>query len=141
MVPPCLGGGPLLGWAATRPPHADVGGMAPGSIPPDAVEIQQEGLRIPPVVLGPDVVATLLANSRTPDERRGDLDAQIGANVVGVERLAAYGGAPLAEVCAYGERRMRAAIDALPDGMWTFEDVIDSCGPDAEQQRPARIAV
>ena len=141
LVAPCFVDGQLLGWAANRAHHADVGGMTPGSIPPDAVEIQQEGLRIPPVKLGPDVVAMLMANSRTPDERLGDLDAQAGANRVGVERLGAYAGSPLDEVCAYGERRMRAAIAELPDGTWTFEDVIDSCGPAADQQHPARIVV
>ncbi|HZQ86731.1 MAG TPA: hydantoinase B/oxoprolinase family protein [Acidimicrobiales bacterium] len=141
LVTPCFVDGRLAGWAANRAHHADVGGMAPGSMPPDAVDIEQEGLRIPPVVLDADVVATLLAASRTPDERRGDLDAQVGANVVGVERLAAFADAPLDEVCAYGERRMRAAIAELPDGTWTFDDVIDSCGPDEEQQRPARIVV
>ncbi len=78
----------LLGWVATRAHHADVGGAAPGSLPADAVEIFAEGLRIPPVRLTPEVRALLLANSRTPDERAGDLDAQVGANVVGVERLA-----------------------------------------------------
>src|SRR5688572_19753332 len=90
LVAPCFVDGALVGWAANRAHHADVGGMVPGSIPPEATEIQQEGLRIPPVALTPDVVALLCANSRTPVERRGDLDAQIGANVVGVERLAAF---------------------------------------------------
>ena len=65
----------------------------------------------------------LLANTRTPVERAGDLDAQVGANVVGVERLAALvaAGAPVDEVLAYGERRMRAALGALPDGTWRFD--------------------
>jgi N-methylhydantoinase B/oxoprolinase/acetone carboxylase alpha subunit len=126
LVSPCFVDGRLVGWAANRAHHADVGGMVPGSIPPDATEVYQEGLRIPPVRLGPEVVALLVANSRTPEERRGDLDAQVGANVVGVERLAAFADAPLEEVCAYGERRMRAALAALPDGEWRFEDVLDS---------------
>ncbi|HEX2040491.1 MAG TPA: hydantoinase B/oxoprolinase family protein [Acidimicrobiales bacterium] len=126
LVAPCFLDGRLVGWAANRAHHADVGGMVPGSIPPEAVEVYQEGLRIPPVRLGPEVVAMLLANSRTPDERRGDLDAQVGANVVGVRRLAELAEAPLAEVCDYGERRMRAALAALPDGEWRFEDVLDS---------------
>jgi N-methylhydantoinase B/oxoprolinase/acetone carboxylase alpha subunit len=142
LVAPCRVGGRLVGWAANRAHHADVGGMAPGSIPPEAVEVFQEGLRLPPVLLTDEVVAILLANSRTPDERRGDLDAQVGANRVGVERLAAVGaGAPLDEVTAYGERRMRAALAAVPDGRWSFEDVLDSSGPRPEQQRPARVAV
>jgi N-methylhydantoinase B/oxoprolinase/acetone carboxylase alpha subunit len=133
--------GTLIGWAANRAHHADLGGMAPGSIPPDANEIYQEGLRIPPVLLGPAVAATLAANSRTPEERLGDLDAQAGANRVGAARLAALAGAPFHEVVDYGERRMRAALAALPDGTWSFEDVMDSTGPRPEQQRPATIAV
>ncbi len=142
LVMPCRVGGRLVGWAANRAHHADVGGMAPGSIPPEAVEVFQEGLRLPPVLLTDEVVAVLLANSRTPDERRGDLDAQVGANVVGAERLAVLAAdAPLDEVTAYGERRMRAALAAVPDGTWSFEDVLDSCGPRPEQQRPARVAV
>ncbi|MEN3271602.1 MAG: N-methylhydantoinase [Actinomycetota bacterium] len=117
--------GTLLGWVANRAHHADVGGMAPGSIPPDATEIQQEGLRLPPVRLTDDVVAIFVAASRTPDERLGDLDAQIGANVLGAERLRGFAGAPMDEVVSYGERRMRAALSALPDGTWSFEDVVD----------------
>jgi N-methylhydantoinase B/oxoprolinase/acetone carboxylase alpha subunit len=141
LIAPCFVGARLVGWAANRAHHADVGGMAPGSIPPDAVEIQQEGLRIPPVLLTDDVRSLLAANSRTPDERRGDLDAQQGANTVGVERLAAFADAPLAEIVDYGERRMGAALSEIPDGRWTFEDVIDSTGPRPDQQRPARIFV
>jgi N-methylhydantoinase B/oxoprolinase/acetone carboxylase alpha subunit len=76
------------------------------------------------------VEAILVANSRTPEERRGDLDAQVGANSVGVERMAEIlaAGAPVDEVVAYGERRMRAALAALPDGSWSFTDVLDSAG-------------
>src|SRR5207302_6437938 len=101
----------------------------------------QAGFRIPPVLLGPGVVAMMAANSRTPEERLGDLDAQVGANRVGVARLAALAGEPFEEVVDYGERRMRAALASLPRGFWTFEDVIDSSGPPPEQQRPARVVV
>jgi hypothetical protein len=59
--------------------------------------------------------------------------AQRGPNVVDVERLAAFARAPLAEITDYGERRMRAALAALEDGTWTFEDQMDSCG----RARPA----
>ncbi|MGH9164082.1 MAG: hydantoinase B/oxoprolinase family protein [Acidimicrobiales bacterium] len=141
LVAPCFVDGRLVGWAANRAHHADVGGMAPGSMPPDAAEIYQEGLRIPPVLLGPAVVDLLCANSRTPEERRGDLDAQVGANAVGVGRLAAFAEAPLQEVGDYGERRMRAALAALPDGVWCFEDVLDSAGPSPEQQSPTPVVV
>src|SRR5205085_9986678 len=141
LVAPCLVDGRLIGWAANRAHHADVGGMAPGSIPADATEIHQEGLRVPPVLLTAEVEAMIVANSRTPDERRGDLDAQRGANVVGLERLATFADAPLDEVTGYGERRMRAALAAMPDGTWRFEDQLDSCGPAEDQQRPARLVV
>src|SRR3954468_9829071 len=87
LVAPCWVDGALVGWVANRAHHADVGGMTPGSIPPDAVEIQQEGLRIPPVRMTPEVIDMIVASSRTPDERRGDLNAQVGANAIGVERL------------------------------------------------------
>jgi N-methylhydantoinase B/oxoprolinase/acetone carboxylase alpha subunit len=141
LVMPVHAGDRLIGWVANRAHHADVGGMTPGSIPPEATEIQQEGLRIPPVRLTDDVVAIFVAASRTPDERRGDLDAQIGANALGAERLRAFADAPLHEIVAYGERRMRAALADLPDGTWTFEDVMDSSGPSAAQQHPSRICV
>jgi N-methylhydantoinase B len=143
LVAPCVTDGELVGWAANRAHHADVGGSAPGSIPADATEIYQEGLRIPPTRLDEGVRRLLLANSRTPAERIGDLDAQVGANVVGVGRLAemAEGAAPLAEVVDYGERRMRSALADLPDGTWRADDVVDSTGAAPGQQRPARIAV
>jgi N-methylhydantoinase B/oxoprolinase/acetone carboxylase alpha subunit len=138
VVAPCHLEGRLVGWAANRAHHADVGGAAPGSIPADATEIQQEGLRIPPVLLTDSVRAILFANSRTPEERAGDLDAQVGANIVGVERLAeiAATGAPIEELLGYGQRRMLAALDELPDGTWSFADVLDSTGPG---QPPATI--
>jgi N-methylhydantoinase B/oxoprolinase/acetone carboxylase alpha subunit len=135
------GGGRLVGWVANRAHHADVGGSAPGSMPAGATEIFQEGLRIPPVRLGPAVIALVAANSRTPGERLGDLAAQVGANVVGAERLAAVlaGDPPLEEVLAYGERRMRAALAALPDGRWRFADVLDSSGPEPGQRAPTPV--
>jgi N-methylhydantoinase B/oxoprolinase/acetone carboxylase alpha subunit len=141
LVAPCFAADRLVGWAANRAHHADVGGMAPGSIPPDATEIQQEGFRIPPMRFTPEVVALLCANSRTPDERRGDLFAQLGANAVGVARLAAFADAPLAEVLDYGERRMRAAVALMPDGRYEATDVLDSSGPAPSQQSPVTIRV
>jgi N-methylhydantoinase B/oxoprolinase/acetone carboxylase alpha subunit/GrpB-like predicted nucleotidyltransferase (UPF0157 family) len=140
LVAPCFLDGSLVGWAANRAHHADVGGDAPGSMPADATDIAQEGLRLPPVLLTPDVRAELMASTRTPDERAGDLDAQVGANVLGVARLAEIvaSGAPLREVADYAERRMRAALTDMPDGSWRATDVLDSTGPG---QPPATIAV
>lgn len=129
----------LCGWVANRAHHADLGGAAPGSIPADAVEIQQEGLRIPPVLYGPAVRAIVIASSRTPEERGGDLDAQVGANLLGIERFRALASEPIGAVVDYGERRMRAALAALDDGTWQFADVLDSFGPSAEQQHPTTI--
>ncbi len=141
LVAPCHAEGRLVGWAANRAHHADLGGAAPGSLPADAVEIQQEGLRIPPVRFTPEVREVLVASSRTPEERRGDIDAQVGANVVGVARLAELADAPLDEVIAYGERRMRAALAELTDGEWTASDVLDSFGSGSGQQVPTTIRV
>ena len=140
LVAPCFLDGSLVGWAANRAHHADVGGDAPGSMPADATDISQEGLRLPPVLLTPEVGAELMAVTRTPAERAGDLDAQVGANVLGVARLTAIvaSGAPLSEVADYAERRMRAVLAEMPDGSWQATDVLDSTGPG---QPPATIAV
>ncbi|MDH4146621.1 MAG: hydantoinase B/oxoprolinase family protein [Acidimicrobiia bacterium] len=143
LVAPCFVGGTLVGWVANRAHHADVGGSAPGSLPADATEVFQEGLRLPPVLFDEGIRAVILANTRTPDERRGDLDAQVGANRVGASGFAGVveraGAERLEEVLAYGERRMRAALAAFPDGSWRFADVVDSTGARADQQRPAEI--
>jgi N-methylhydantoinase B/oxoprolinase/acetone carboxylase alpha subunit len=141
LVAPCFVGERLVGWVANRAHHADLGGSAPGSIPADATDIHQEGLRIPPLLFGSHIRALFEANSRTPHERVGDLDAQVGANRVGVARLAELADAPLAEIVDYGERRMRAGLAGLPDGTWRCEDVLDSTGAAPDQQRPARVAV
>jgi N-methylhydantoinase B/oxoprolinase/acetone carboxylase alpha subunit len=130
----------LAGWVANRAHHADVGGAEPGSIPAGATHVAQEGLRLPPVRLTAEVRSLFVAASRTPDERAGDLDAQLGANRLGADRLAAIvaEGWPLAEALAYGERRMRAALAELPDGTWSATDVLDSLG---EGLPPGRLAV
>ncbi len=140
VVAPCIVDGRLVGWVANRAHHADVGGAAPGSMPADATEIQQEGLRLPPLLLTGEVRELVLAASRTPWERAGDLDAQIGANVVGVRRMARFAGAPFGEVLAHGERRCRAVIAAVPQGEFRAADVVDSTGPSPQQQVPASIA-
>lgn len=128
-------------YVATRAHHADVGGIAPGSMAP-AVEIYQEGLIIPPVrlvrgdVVEPDLEALLLANTRTPVERRGDLSAMIGANRVGLRRLAELAGArgaetlraETAQLLDYSEARLRALIAQLPEGTFSAVDLLDDDG-------------
>jgi N-methylhydantoinase B/oxoprolinase/acetone carboxylase alpha subunit len=140
VAPAFADDGRLLGWAANRAHHADLGGMAPGSMPPEATEIYQEGLRLPPVLDSADVEAVFVASSRAPEERRGDLDAQRGANRIGVARLRELGDAHFGDIVAYGERRMRAALHELPDGVYRFEDVLDSTGGPGDAT-PAHIRV
>src|ERR1700686_2861994 len=69
-----------LGYAVSRAHHADVGGMEPASLPAESRELYQEGLVIPPVRVTDEVLALLAANMRNPEERRGDLRAQLAAH-------------------------------------------------------------
>jgi N-methylhydantoinase B len=148
---PSRGAPELLGFVASRAHHADVGGMTPGSMPV-AREIYQEGLIIPPVRLiragqvEPGLLDLILANVRTPQERAGDLWAQIAANQRGAERLlelvARYGvgevsGAMIA-LLAYTERMTRRLLAGLPDGQYAFTDYLDDDGLGGE---PAAITV
>ena len=128
-------------YLATRAHHSDVGGMSPGSMPL-AREIYQEGLRIPPVKLlkkgklDDEILQTILANVRTPEERRGDLAAQIAAHHVGERRLLEAAGkygrpriaAQMEALKDYTERLMRARIRDVPDGAYEFEDSLDDDG-------------
>jgi N-methylhydantoinase B len=130
-----------LGWLAARAHHSDVGGMAPGSMPL-AREIYQEGLRIPPIrwirggVRDPDVERLLLANVRTPEERLGDLDAQLAAIHAGSVRLAdivhrrgvAEVRAAMSDLIGYADRLLREAVRIVPDGRYTAEDVVEDDG-------------
>ena len=139
LVRPVHLGDELIGWVANRAHHADVGGEAPGSMPAHATSVDQEGHRVAPVVAVRDgewlasFVEPFLAATRTPAERLGDLSAQLGSNEIGAGRLAALaardGSAAFFRVTdallAYGERRMAAALGALPDGVFRFEDVME----------------
>jgi N-methylhydantoinase B len=130
-----------FGFVANRAHHADVGGMTPGSMPV-AQEIYQEGLIIPPVRLvkagKPDqgLMDLILANVRTPQERSGDLWAQIAANQRGVDRLvemvSRYGTSEveyfMGELLAYTERMTRNLLHSLPDGRYSFTDYLDDDG-------------
>jgi N-methylhydantoinase B/oxoprolinase/acetone carboxylase alpha subunit len=128
-------------FVANRAHHSDVGGMSPGSMPV-AREIYQEGLILPPVRIARrgridrDILSIVLANVRTPDEREGDLAAQIAANRVGEMRLrdtvARYGRRRALDYAAalqdYTARIVGRAIRTIPDGRYEFEDVIDDDG-------------
>jgi len=127
-----------LGYAVSRAHHADVGGMEPASLPAFSRELYQEGLIIPPTPLTDEVVELFVANARNPEERRGDLRAQIAAHRLAarrVDELCARRGrdrvaAAMDELYAYSERMVRAAIARLPDGRRSAEDVVESVGGD-----------
>ena len=145
LVCPVDVAGARIGYVATRAHHSDVGGSAPGSMPADATEVFAEGLRIPPVRLwragaeDRDVLALLLANTRTPHERVGDLRAQAGANRLAARRMAELVdrlgredlAAAMAATLDHAERSVRAALAAAPDGEATFTDWLDGDGIDA----------
>jgi N-methylhydantoinase B/oxoprolinase/acetone carboxylase alpha subunit/N-methylhydantoinase A/oxoprolinase/acetone carboxylase beta subunit len=135
------GGSTPAFYVANRAHHSDVGGISPGSMPL-AQEVFQEGLIIPPIKLVrrgeicQDVMALILANVRTPIEREGDLSAQIASNRVAEIRLGAlvtqYGLEHVRRharaVQDYAERILHHTISAIPDGEYSFEDVIDDDG-------------
>ena len=141
VVSPAFHNDKLIGFACIRAHWPDVGSASPGSYGA-VTEIYGEGLRLPPVklyskgVLNKDVDAIIFANVRTPDERRGDLGAQIAANRRATERLGAladkYGVdvlvSTMAEVLDYSEKMMRTLLARLPDGKSTFEDFCDGDG-------------
>ena len=151
VVRPAFHEGRLLGYACLRAHWPDVGSATPGSYGA-VTEIYGEGLRLPPLrlvskgVMNEDLEKVILANVRTPDERKGDLGAQLAATLRATERMKAlarrYGGAELvaymAEVMDYSERLMRAALADLPDGEGSFADFCDGDGvPDGPDGKDA----
>ena len=138
-------------YVANRAHHADIGGALPGSMGP-AREIFQEGLRIPPVKIFTrhgmrrEILALLLANVRTPEEREGDLAAQIAACRIGERRLAGivrkYGWDQVRRYAQhlldYSEAMMHATLTELRAGSYTAEDFLDD---DGVIHKPLRIRV
>ncbi|MCX6565697.1 MAG: hydantoinase B/oxoprolinase family protein [Candidatus Aminicenantes bacterium] len=150
-IAPVFVRGRLAFFAANRAHHSDVGGMSPGSMPL-ATEIFQEGLIIPPLKLigrgriNDDVLNLILANVRTPEERRGDLLAQIAAcekgrgrileavKKFGLARVDRYAGL----IQDYTETYLRKTLRAIPAGQYEFTDVLDN---DGITNDPVRISV
>lgn len=153
MVSPVFVGDQVRFFVASRAHHADVGGMSPGSLPL-STELYQEGIIIPPVKLidagwrNDGVLALITANSRAPEERLGDLEAQLAAQRVGQRRL-------LAMVAAHGEERVQEHANALLDysrritegviasildGIYIFEDALEGDGQ-REFRIPIRVTV
>src|SRR5258705_10027636 len=134
--------GEVGGSTAVRAHHDDVGGMSPGSMPQGATELVPEGIIVPPVrlarggALNEEILALLLANVRTPDERRGDLGAQLAACAAGASgwrALAARLGPPkLAAACDalldYAERRVRSRLASFEGRTGRATDPLEGDG-------------
>ncbi len=151
IVAPVFVGGRHIAWVGNRAHHADVGGEAPGSMPAHAVRLEQEGHVVSPMIAvsegrwAEEFIDPFVSASRTPWERRGDLDGQMGANAVAVRRLAELvvgeGIDRYFEVAdallGYGERRMSSALSELPDGVYRFQD----CMEDGDEDVVVQVAV
>jgi N-methylhydantoinase B len=153
VVQPVFHRGRPIALSAAMTHHQDVGGMAAGSVPTNAVEIYQEGLRIPPLklreagVYNDTLIALLRQNVRIPDTVMGDLNAQIAACTIGARRFAElaerFGDNQLAAICAEllarSERLTRAALARIPAGTYRHVDFLDNDG--IELDKPIRIEV
>ena len=154
MAPVFDGGGALVGYVANRGHHADIGGMAPGSLPL-STELLQEGVVIPPLKLveggrlNEPLLELICRNTRTPEERRGDFAAQLAAIRTGERRMLAlaerYGldalHAHMAALLDYAELLTRAAIARLPAGRYSFTDWMEGDGVTSEPLPIACTAV
>ena len=146
--------GAIVGYAVVRAHHADVGGMSPGSMPQGATELVQEGLVLPPVrlvragVLDEELLNLVLANVRTPDERRGDLAAQRASCAAGANGwralIARHGLARVEQAGAalldYAERRARARLAMLDGAQSVAEDALEGDGV-SDREVPLRVAL
>jgi N-methylhydantoinase B len=154
IIVPVFAEGRLLFWSVVRAHHTDIGGGTHGAYNPAATEIFQEGLRLPPILLGQgrvaraDLVRMIVTNTRLPREVRGDLMAMIGAAHLGEKRLLAVvakHGAALADAAAAGilalsEAHARRIISTWADGTWKGEAFLDDDGF-GQQDIPIRATV
>jgi len=133
LISPVFAAGELLGFAACRAHHADIGGPSPAGMPAHSRTLEEEGVVIPPTRIEEGDLERIAAQMRSPRQRLADLRAQAAANRIGELRLA-----ELAErhgierlrvgmdgILAYAERRTRAALAALPDGDYAAADVLE----------------
>jgi N-methylhydantoinase B len=147
VITPAFAHGELLGFAASRAHHADVGAAEPGSMPADSRTLEDEGVVIPPMPLDDDALRELAARMRNPRQREADLRAQLAAGRTGVDRLGALAerfggdvvGAAMSETLDYAERRTRARIAELEDGERTAADVLEAGDGDLELRVRAEV--
>ena len=152
FVQPFFHQGRLWCWLANTGHWPDTGGMVPGGFSANATEVEQEGLRLPPVklykrgTLDQEILSIILSNIRIADQRIGDIKAQAAALATGERRLGAllerYGAdtveQAIGELKIRAARQMRACIAAMPDGIYEGEAFVDS---DGVVNEPLRIAM
>ncbi|HTU16290.1 MAG TPA: hydantoinase B/oxoprolinase family protein [Solirubrobacterales bacterium] len=139
--------GRLIGFAANRAHHADVGGRLPGSMPADSRTLAEEGVIIPPRVLDERAIAEVTSLMRQPEQRRADLRAQIAANRAGAHRLAELAalkgteelGRAMDSVLEYAENRTRTRISEIPDGVYSASDKLEALDGDLDLKLTATV--
>jgi N-methylhydantoinase B len=147
LIQPVFVAGELLGFAASRAHHADVGGPTPGGMPAFSRTLDEEGVVIPPTRVEDAELERLVRQMRAPRQRLADLRAQQAANRLGATRLAELAArlgtaqlrAGMEEILAYAERRTRAALAALPDGAYAAEDVLEDDRAGRERDAVLRV--
>jgi N-methylhydantoinase B len=147
LISPVFCAGELLGFAASRAHHADIGGPTPGGMPAFSRTLEEEGVVIPPTRAEDAELQRLAGQMRSPRQRLADLRAQQAANRVGETRLlelAARHGldylqAGMEEILDYAERRTRAALAELPDGTYRAEDVLEDDRGGSERDAVLRV--
>ncbi len=154
VVKPVYAGGELIAFVATIGHMAEIGGKSPGGFAADATDVYQEGLRLPPVKIVDqgreveDIWKIILSNHRTPRNSYGDIKAMIASLYVAEQRLielvGRYSFATLhmasEELMNLAEQRMRAEIARIPDGEYTFDDLMEDDGV-TDQPRHIHLTV
>ena len=150
LISPLFAADALLGFAASRAHHADIGGPTPAGMPADSTTLEEEGVVIEPTEAADATLRGLAERMRKPEERLADLRAQRAANLTGARRVAElverHGAdglrGAMEEILDYSERRARAAIAELPDGTYEARDVLEG-GPrdDGDLELRVRLTI
>ena len=138
----------VLGYAISRAHHADVGGIEPASLSAFSHTLEEEGVILPPQLLTDEVLERFVESTRQPEERRGDLRAQLAAHQLAERRLDELSerrgrdrvAAAMDELYSYSERMVRAAIAELPHGRGEAKDVVEAVDGDVAIHCAVEIA-
>jgi N-methylhydantoinase B len=147
LISPIFHRDELLGFSASRAHHADIGGPTPGGMPALSVTLDEEGVVIPPTRADDAVLSDLAHRMRRPEQRLADLRAQRAANLTGIRRLRQLADSQgtdvlrtaTTEILDYAERRTRAALEQMPDGESSAEDVLEGLEGDVSLRVRATI--